>query len=273
MQPNEINDILALTGSKDRNKKKRKSVGKRKRSKRSPSTSCHDTSSSSSSSQELMEDTDIEEIPVKNNRKHKGKLRSGLYVKSGDTKLISNEWYAHTALDEAIGGDRQFADLSFNLLVAGELEIICSESIGSKEQFSRLRMLKQLAYKHEFLALKDILVQYVNFMQKIEKGKFKWGSWSDLVNFEHQLMYNISLDRNKQDMTSGEGRGWSRNIKDRKKSAGGLLGKIGKIALCGLRWFKLNVSKYQKDVKLSKRCQMSKNETPRLWRRFTKKLN
>ena len=31
--------------------------------------------------------------------------------------------------------------------------------------------------------------------------------------------------------------------------------------------------KYQKDVKLSKRCQMSKNETPRLWRRFTKKLN
>ena len=31
--------------------------------------------------------------------------------------------------------------------------------------------------------------------------------------------------------------------------------------------------KYQKDVKLSKKCQMSKNETPRLWRRFTKILN
>ena len=26
-------------------------------------------------------------------------------------------------------------------------------------------------------------------------------------------------------------------------------------------------------VMLSKKCQMSKNETPRLWRRFTKKLN
>ena len=26
-----------------------------------------------------------------------------------------------------------------------------------------------------------------------------------------------------------------------------------------------------KDVNLSKRCQMSKNQTPRLWRRFTKK--
>ena len=29
----------------------------------------------------------------------------------------------------------------------------------------------------------------------------------------------------------------------------------------------------KKDVKLSKRCQMSKNQTHRLWRRFTKKIN
>ena len=29
----------------------------------------------------------------------------------------------------------------------------------------------------------------------------------------------------------------------------------------------------QKDVKLSKRCQMSKSQTHRLWRRFTKKIN
>ena len=33
------------------------------------------------------------------------------------------------------------------------------------------------------------------------------------------------------------------------------------------------MSKCQKDVKLSKRCQMSKNQTHRLWRRFTKKIN
>ena len=33
------------------------------------------------------------------------------------------------------------------------------------------------------------------------------------------------------------------------------------------------MSSCQKDVKLSKRCQMSKNQTPGLWRRFTKKLN
>ena len=33
------------------------------------------------------------------------------------------------------------------------------------------------------------------------------------------------------------------------------------------------MSSCQKDVKLSKRCQMSKNQTPGLWRRFTKKIN
>ena len=33
------------------------------------------------------------------------------------------------------------------------------------------------------------------------------------------------------------------------------------------------MSSYQKDVKLSKRCQMSKSQTHWLWRRFTKKIN
>ena len=33
------------------------------------------------------------------------------------------------------------------------------------------------------------------------------------------------------------------------------------------------MSSCQKDVKLSKKCQMSKNQAPRLWRRFTKKIN
>ena len=37
-----------------------------------------------------------------------------------------------------------------------------------------------------------------------------------------------------------------------------VVGNLTKIALCGLRWFKLNVSKYQKDIKLSKRCQVVK---------------
>ena len=124
-------------------------------------------------------------------------MKSGFYAKSGDTKLVSSEWYAHSALDEAIVGEHEPKELSFNLLVAGELEIISSNSISSKEQFSRMQVLKKLAYKAEFLPLSDILSQYANFLQKVEKGKFKWGSRSDLVQFEQQLMYNISIERSR----------------------------------------------------------------------------
>ena len=48
-------------------------------------------------------------------------------------------------------------------------------------------------------------------------------------------------------------------------------GQWGPLVICSQNIKKM--SSCQKDVKLSKRCQMSKNETPRLWRRFTKKLN
>ena len=47
-------------------------------------------------------------------------------------------------------------------------------------------------------------------------------------------------------------------------------GQWGPWAICFQNIKKM--SSCQKDVKLSKRCQMSKNETPRLWRRFTKKI-
>ena len=49
------------------------------------------------------------------------------------------------------------------------------------------------------------------------------------------------------------------------------MGKGGPWMICSQNIKKM--SSCQKDVKLSKRCQMSKNETPRLWKRFTKKLN
>ena len=111
--------------------------------------------------------------------------------------MVSNEWYAHTALDEALGGERDFNDLSFNLLVAGELEIISSQQISKKEMYSRLELLKQLGYKYEVMSLRDVLAQYASFVSKVEKGKFKWGSKRDLAAFEQQLMYTILVDHNR----------------------------------------------------------------------------
>ena len=66
-----------------------------------------------------------------------------------------------------------------------------------QEKFSRIELLKKLAYKHEDMSIKDVLTHYASFMSKVEKGKFKWGSRKDLVAFDQQLMYAISLERAK----------------------------------------------------------------------------
>ena len=129
----------------------------------------------------------------------KGNVRSGRYDRLSDTKLVSNEWYAHTAIDETIGGDKQFNELTFNLLVAGELEIISSGKISSKEKFSRIELLKILAYRHEVIPVSLVLTHYAGFLSKIEKGKYKWGSQKDLNTFEQQLVYSVSMDRSQVD--------------------------------------------------------------------------
>ena len=45
------------------------------------------------------------------------------------------------------------------------------------------------------------------------------------------------------------------------------------LPICPIAEGAKKMSSCQKDVKLSKRCQMSKSQTHRLWRRFTKKIN
>ena len=53
-------------------------------------------------------DEDAESVlKVKAEASNKGKkVTSGRYERVGNSKLVSNEWYAHTALDEAMGVKR-----------------------------------------------------------------------------------------------------------------------------------------------------------------------
>ena len=41
------------------------------------------------------------------------------------------------------------------------------------------------------------ITQYTSFVHKVERGKFRWGSKSDLRLFEQQLVYAISVDSKK----------------------------------------------------------------------------
>ena len=73
-----------------------------------------------------------------------------------------------------------------------------SGKIRSRERETRLKLLKRLAYHHEHLSEEEVLSQYSNFMGKIEKGVFHWGSDDDLRTFDHQLLYAISIDARKR---------------------------------------------------------------------------
>ena len=69
----------------------------------------HEEEGSSDSLDPDMSDSDdkVEMVKVKPGTSGKGKkVISGRYERVGNSKLVSNEWYAHTALDEAMGERR-----------------------------------------------------------------------------------------------------------------------------------------------------------------------
>ena len=189
----DISDIQNLLNFTEEVKKDAR-VDKKKKSRsrdRSP-TPTSDTSSES----ESESDEDADEVPARKKVKG-GKKKSGFYARAGTSRIVSNELYAHAALEDKVGGDRDLLSLSFNLFMAGELEIIVDERMPKAEKRTRLEVLKMLAYKHEHLSREEVLNQYASFMRKVEKDKFKWGSEIHLQKFEQQLVYTLSVDAHK----------------------------------------------------------------------------
>ena len=86
--------------------------------------------------------------------------------------------------------DLDLYKLPFHLFVAGELEIVLGRS-GTKEKWSRLNMLRQLAYKAQFLPHRTIIDTYVAFLRKFEKGKVQWGAEKAIADLESNLRFRI----------------------------------------------------------------------------------
>ena len=191
-----IADIQNLLHFSENHPKKPMKV-KRKCKSPSPTPSSMDSSTSSSESETEPEDEDGDQAM----KRKRGKKTSGLYTQVGNSRIISNEIFAHAALEDEVGGDRELNSLSFNLFVVGELEIALDTNTSKTECNSRLKVLRMLAYKHEYLSREEVLNQYASFIRKVEKGKFKWGWDRDLQLFEQQLIYMISIKARKQDKT------------------------------------------------------------------------
>ena len=164
------------TKQKAKQKKSKSSKSKRKEMVESSSSS---TDASESGSEESENEREGKEVAVNK----KCKFKSGTTQKPTHVKLKSQELSAHAVLEDDDLKDFQLMDLPFNLLVAGEIEIILGYDVTYKEKFSRLEVLKSLAYNMEELRSQNAVALY----RKIEKGKFKWGSKSDVREFDRQV--------------------------------------------------------------------------------------
>ena len=124
------------------------------------------------------EDSEGEEEEEEGNsrRRRTGKLKSGIFAKASQTKIVKQVLYPHAMLEceQVDNKEIAFNDLTFPLLVAGELKVVLSK-VSSQEKWTRLNLLKKLAYKSQYLDQKAVLEQYAGFVNKIEKGKFKRG--------------------------------------------------------------------------------------------------
>ena len=188
----QIQDALHVTDKRNRNRKTKRSKKPRRKPSSSDSLDSEYSTDSSSSDSESSDEDD------RSYKRKKSKCKSGLFAKAANAKIVSNEIYAHAALDAQLG-NKSTENLSFNLLVAGELEIILDPDINKREKETRIEVLKSLAYKHEYLNRKEILQQYSGFIGKIERGKFKWGSKRALRLFEQQLLFSISIESRRND--------------------------------------------------------------------------
>ena len=85
--------------------------------------------------------------------KNKGSVKSGIFAKASETKIVKSVLHAQAMLDQdetLKKVDFNFHELPFALLVAGEMEIVLS-NISPEEKWTRLNLLKKLAYNAQFL--------------------------------------------------------------------------------------------------------------------------
>lgn len=96
--------------------------------------------------------------------------------------------------EEHYPGTYSLENLSFDQLVAGELEIVLMTETTRKEKRARLQILKLLAYFANLLPQKSQLEVYKAVILKVENGIF---SWSDDIVQKTENMLDRAVSRNR----------------------------------------------------------------------------
>lgn len=95
--------------------------------------------------------------------------------------------------EEHYPGNYDLENLTFDQLVAGELEICTMVDISKREQSVRLKNLKLLAYFAQLLPQNSLLEVYKAIILKVEKGQY---SWSEELTLKVENMLDRAVSKN-----------------------------------------------------------------------------
>lgn len=154
-------------------------------------------SSDESTTSSTDEDSDYEKkgSPVKAKFKSKGKLRSGLARKASDIVSHYVLWPHEYLLNAApTAHELTYSDLSYQQLVAGELEIITSGPISKVERTGRLRHLADLTKDATVYPWPTVSNYHKTVLQQIERGQLRWND--DFDDLHSRFIRKIPITEN-----------------------------------------------------------------------------
>ena len=120
--------------------------------------------------------TDINECKDKEDDKidKKKKLSSGKYTKPEEAGIQKVARFPHEQLDPRHTQEKDFEKLPFNLLLAGELELISDKTTPEVERAARIELAKTLCYHKLYLPDVELRDGYDQILKKVERGQQQW---------------------------------------------------------------------------------------------------
>ena len=161
----------------------------------------------------------------------KKKLVSGKCTKPDESDIKMVVKFAHEKLDPRHVQERVFDKLSFNLLVAGELELISLDSMSEIERKARINIAKTLCYHKKYLSDFDLRTGYDNILKQVEQGQLKWSdNLGDALH--HHLDYRANVIFRDKMVTDKEKDEGFTKVEPKRRQAVVPDEKIGKVIFC-----------------------------------------
>ena len=125
--------------------------------------------------------------------------------------------------------DTKFKQLDLRMLVAGELNIVCSRSVNPIEMQARLKLLSDIVFNSAFYQWAAILKFHAAVLSEVEEGNMEWGD--DYSRLEQQML--MPYPSNKAGKTENIRKSEGTRGQNKSNAAGSGSGTEDRVIFCG----------------------------------------